>query len=178
MRLLELYKYTDKEKSEIIKSITVLVDTREKVNSHLTDWFDKQKIPYKSKALTNGDYSFYIPKNEALNIDRDLYFDKKIMVERKASLDEISGNFTQNRSRFEEEMATFSGKKYLIIENSNYSDIVNGNYKTKLSKKAFLASIHSFNNKYDLQVIFMPDASFTAMYIYGTFVYFLKNILR
>lgn len=178
MPLLAFYKYTDKEKTEIVKSLTIICDTREKKSKHITDWFDKQKIPYKSKALSNGDYSFFIPKNEKLNIDRDLYFDKEIMIERKASLDEISGNFTQNRTRFEEEMATFDGKKYLIIENSNYSDIANGNYKTKLSKKAFLASIHTFNHRYNLQIIFMPNSDYTAMYIYGTFVYFLKELLR
>lgn len=178
MRLLGLYKYTDKEKEEIVKSMTILTDSREQKNNHILDWFDKMKISHKKKALSNGDYSFYIPKNPELNIDRDLYFDKEIMVERKASLDEISGNFTQHRNRFEEEMATFSGKKYLIIEGANYSDIVHENYRTKFSRKAFLASIHTFNHRYGLEIIFMPTPELTAMYIYGIFMYYIKEILR
>ena len=178
MHLLEWYKYTDKEKEEIVKSLTILCDTREKVSDHITGWFDKMKINHKRKALSNGDYSFYIPKNPSLNIERDLYFDKEIMVERKASLDEISGNFTQHRNRFEEEMATFPGKKYLIIENANYSDIVHEHYRTKFSRKAFLASIHTFNHRYDLEIVFMPTPELTAMYIYGIFSYYLKEKLR
>ena len=85
----------------MVKSLVVLVDTREKSNNHITEWFSKKKIPYESKALSNGDYSFYIPKQPELNIDRSMLFDKETMIERKASLDELSGNLAQNRDRFE-----------------------------------------------------------------------------
>ena len=88
--------------------MVVLVDTREKSNSHIIEWLDKKKIPYKLKALSNGDYSFYVPANPNLNIDRDLFFDSHIMIERKGSLEELSSNFSQHRARFEEEMATYS----------------------------------------------------------------------
>ena len=80
--------------------------------------------------------------------DRDLFFDKEIMVERKGSLEELSSNFSQNRARFEEEMATYPGKKYLLIENANYQDIVTSKYDTKFSSKAYLASLHAFNHSY------------------------------
>lgn len=178
MRLLQLYKYTDKEIDQICKSIVVLVDTREQKNEHITKWFDKRKIAYKSKALTNGDYSFYIPADDALNINRDLYFDKQIAIERKHNLAEISGNFTQSRSRFEEEFSTFPGKLYLLIEKANYSDIVDQNYKTKLSTKAFLGSLHTFNHRYGAEVVFMPDNNYSGMWIYLTFVYYIKTLLH
>lgn len=172
------YKYTDKEKNELLKSLTILVDTREKVNSHITNYFFQKGIAFKSKALTNGDYSFYIPANPELNIDRDLYFDKDIMIERKHNLEEISGNITQNRARFEEELATYSGKKYLLIENANYEDIINHNYDTDISPKAFIATLHSYNHRYGLQVFFMPHEQFSPVYIYGTFTYYLKSMLK
>lgn len=158
--------------------MVVLCDTREKCNAHITGFFDKKKIPYKTKALSNGDYSFYIPANSELNIERDLYFDHEIMIERKASLDELSGNFTQHRARFEEEMATFPGKKYLMIENASYEDVVKGNYDTKFSNKAFLASLHAFNHRYNLQIMFMPNPNISGYYIYGIFTYYLKHLLR
>lgn len=113
-----------------------------------------------------------------MNIERDLYFDREIMIERKASLDELSGNLTQHRTRFEEEMATFFGKKYLMIENASYEDIVKGNYDTKFSSKAFLASLHAFNHRYDLQIMFMPDRDMSGYYIYGVFTYYLKHLLH
>lgn len=177
-QIFNLYKYTDKEIDEITNSMVILVDTREKENSHIIEWLDKKKIAHKSKALSNGDYSFYIPMNSELNIERDLYFDKQIMIERKSSLEELSGNLTTNRSRFEEEMATYLGKKYLLIENANYQDVVNNNYDTKFGNKAFLASLHSFDHRYDLQNIFMPDKSYSGLYMYGVFKYFLKNTIR
>lgn len=176
--ILNLYKYTDKEVDELVKSMVIITDSREKQNKHILDWFDKKKIPHETKALSNGDYSFYIPANEKFNIDRSLFFDHEIMLERKASLDELSGNFTQHRTRFEEEMATFPGKKYLLIENANYEDVVKGNYSTKFSNKAYLASLHAFNHRYDLQIMFMPNKEMSGYYIYGVFTYYLRNILR
>lgn len=176
--ILDLYKYTDKEKDQLIKSIGIWVDTREKNNKWVTDWFDKHKITYKSKALSNGDYSFYIPSNPELNIERTLDFSHKIMIERKANLDELSNNFTTSRSRFQEEMATFDGKKYLLIENSNFEDIINHNYDSKFSPKAYLASIQSFNHHYGLEIMYMPNKEFSAVWIYSIFVYYLRNIMR
>lgn len=176
--MLSHYRYTDKEKDELVKSLTIIVDSREKCNSHILEWFDKNNVRYITKALKNGDYSFFIPANEELNIDRELYFDRQIMVERKASLEEISGNITQSRARFEEELATFGGKKYLMIENANYQDIVQKAYKTDISPKAFLATLHTYNHRYGLELMFMPDLSYSGVYIYGTFTYYLKSLLR
>ena len=173
-----MYKYTDKEIDQLVKSIVILTDTREQKNQHIRDWFDKKNIPHKTKALSNGDYSFYVPANPDLNIDRDLFFDKEIMVERKGSLEELSSNFSQNRARFEEEMATYPGKKYLLIENANYQDIVTSKYDTKFSSKAYLASLHAFNHRYDLQMMFMPDPQYSGYFLYGVFTYFLRKNLR
>ena len=128
--------------------------------------------------MSNGDYSFYVPKNSAFNIERDLYFDNRIMIERKGSLEELSGNLTTNRARFEEELATFSGKKYLLIESANYHDIINGNYETKFNKSSYAAGIHTFDHRYDLRIIFVPQKEYTGYYIYGVLKYYLKNNLR
>ena len=100
------------------------------------------------------------------------------MVERKGSLEELSGNFSQQRARFEEEMATYPGVKYLLIENANYQDIITGKYDTKFSSKAYLASLHTFNHRYGLQMMFMPDSQYSGYFLYGVFTYFLKQILR
>ena len=128
--------------------------------------------------MTNGDYSFYVPPNSALNIDRCLDFSHEIMIERKANLDELAGNFTTSRARFQEEMATFDGKKYLLIENSQFQDIVTHKYDSKFSPKAYLASVHAFNHRYNLEIMFMPNREYSPIWIYGTFVYYLKNIMR
>ena len=71
--ILSLYKYTDKEIEQIVKSIVILTDTREQKNDHILSWLDKKGIAHKSKALSNGDYSFFVPANPLLNIERDLF---------------------------------------------------------------------------------------------------------
>ena len=62
----------------------ILVDTREKVSDHIISSFDKNGICYKKKALEYGDYSFALPKNEALSIPRDMYFNKKQVLKKLA----------------------------------------------------------------------------------------------
>jgi ERCC4-type nuclease len=163
---------------QLIESIIILIDSKEKVNNHLTEYFDKQNIKYKTKALDYGDYSFMIPKDESLSIPRDLYFDKKIMVERKANLEEISTNLTKERDRFEKELTLAPKEKIILIECANYSDVVLGNYDTQYNKKSFWASIHSFWHKYDIPIVFMPDNKFSGIFIWGYFQYYIKNYFK
>lgn len=54
IKVFNQYKYTDKEVEEIIKSMIVLIDTREKKMDHITGYFDKAKVVYKKKALPYG----------------------------------------------------------------------------------------------------------------------------
>lgn len=158
--------------------MVILVDTREKQNTHITESFEKNNISYKKKALDYGDYSFMIPKNEALSISRDMYFNHRICVERKASLEEISGNLTKERDRFEKELCLAPANKVLLIENANYSDVASGNYQTKYNKKSFLASLHSFWFKYNIPIMFMPDNKYSALFIKKYFEYYLKQYLK
>lgn len=175
---MELYKYTDKEKETILKSMVIIVDTREQVNDHIKTHFDTKSIKYVIKKLDYGDYSFYIPKNDDLGIIRDLYFDKKVTVERKHSLEELSGNLTNDRERFEKELKFYGGKMYLLIENANYHDIVVSNYKTQYKNLSYLAGLHSFSDRYDIPTIFIPKQEYSGVYIYNTLYYFLKNYLK
>ena len=176
--MLNKFKYTDKEIDELVKSIVVLVDTREKENQHILDYFDKKGIKYKKRALEYADYSFMIPENEALNIPRDLYFDKECVVERKGSLEELSTNLTKERDRLEKEFSLAPKTKVLLIENGSYVDVINGNYNSQYNKKSYWASLHSFHFKYNLPIMFMPDNKYSGVFIRGYFTYYLKDYLR
>lgn len=175
--MLKNYYYTDKEKETLIKSMTFLIDTREK-NLHIAEWFDKKGLKWKRKALSQGDYSFMIPQNIELNIPRDMYFDKEIIVERKSSLEELSTNLTKERDRFEKELTLAPQNKVLLIENASYEDIINGNYKSQYDKKSYWASLHSFWHKYHLPAVFMPDPEYSGVFIRGYFEYYLKSLLH
>lgn len=171
-------KYSDSEVADLIASMTVLVDTREQKNSHITDYFDKSGTKYKKKALKYGDYSFYVPANEKLNIPRDIYFDNDIIIERKGSLEELSGNLTKERDRLEKEFALAPNTKVLLIENCDYGDMLNHNYKTEYSSKAFWGSLHTMWHRYNIPVFFMPEKKNSGFFIRGYFTYFLKEYLR
>jgi len=175
---LELYKYTDKEKKEVLKSITVLVDTREQESNHILQYFKKKKIPYKIKKLNHGDYSFFIPKNDGLDIPRDIYFDNIIAIERKANLNEIIGNLTTKRAEFKHEFSTYAGKMYLLIEDTEYQDIIEGNFDSKMAPATLLSNLHALNHKYGLEIMYMSDNYYSPIYIYQTFKYYLNNMLR
>lgn len=157
--------------------MVIIVDTREQKNEHILSYFDKAGIKHVSRKLEYGDYSFYIPANEELDIPRDLYFDKEIIVERKGSLEEISGNFTTSRDRLEKEFTLAPERKVLLIE-GDYGKLVSGNYNTQYSNKAFWASIHVMWHRYDLPTFFMPDNRYSGCFIFGYFRYYLKEYLR
>lgn len=176
--MLSRYKFTEKEITELVNSMVILIDTREKKFEHITKYFDKVGIPYKIKSLKYGDYSFYIPQNEKLGILRDLYFDDEIIVERKNSLDEIAGNFTNGRDRFEKEMCLAPTSKVIVIENASYKDMCEGNYRSEYLSKSFWGTYHSFWHKYGVPIMFMPDNNQTGMFIRGFFTYYLKNIIH
>lgn len=178
--MIDKFKYTDKELKQLVDSIVILVDTREHEgkNTHITDWFDKKKIAWKKKALDKGDYSFYVPANEALGIPKDLYFDREAIVERKCGLNEISSNLTQSRDRFEHELSLAPKHKVLLIENADFGDIVEGNYDTSYNKQSFMASLFSFWHRYDCPVFFMPNKKYSGLFIKMYFTYYLKNYLR
>lgn len=55
------YKFSVEEIKKLTKSMVILVDSREKKNTHILDYFRKQKIAYQVEKLEYGDYSFMIP---------------------------------------------------------------------------------------------------------------------
>lgn len=172
--MLEMFKYSDKEIKDLLKSIVILIDSREQENSHITKYFDEKKIPYRVEKLGTADYSFLIPANSELGIPRDLYFTDKIKIERKASLEELSGNFTNDRLRIESEFIRNKGKCTLLIENADYSDIISHKYKTEYNPSSFIATLHSFSDRYNIPFIF---SKCSAQFIYYTFYYHLRNYL-
>ena len=169
--------YTKKEQEEIIKSMIILEDTREQTNKHIIDFFDKKKIAHKSKKLDFGDYSFYIPRNELLSINRDIFFDKDIVVERKNSLSEIAGNIGEQRTRFESELIRKKdAKMYLIIEDDNWSNLINGLYTADYRPNAFIGTLSAFEARYDIRIEFITK-SLMGWRIHQIFKYYLREKL-
>ena len=183
--MLGRYNYTKTEIATIISSLTILIDKREKACGLITKYFDAKKINYVSKSLAYADYSFFVPKNEKLGILRDVYFDKRICIEKKNGLMELIGNLCDDGgSRIESEFIRSMGAKiYLMIEGSSFDSVIAGNYeispgnKSKYLPQALLARIKTFEAKYNINVSFC-SANSSGSFIFHTFKYHLLNDLK
>jgi len=132
-----------------LEEITILADTREKKNQHILDYCQTQGMKVEHRKLNYGDYSIIV---------NDQDFSNCISVERKASLDELAGNFTRSRECFKKEfgrMIETGGNMIVVVENGSISDITNHKYISKFHPNAFNASIKSFENNFNTQFSFM-----------------------
>lgn len=174
-----IHSYTDKELKELLSSLTILVDTREQENGHVTAYFDKKKIPYVKKALNFADYSCMIPANPELGITRDMYFTDAVVIERKNSLTELSNNLSNDRDRFISELIRKGNAKLcLMIENTiGYSDILNHKYNTHYSEKSYLATLFSFQARFNINITFLPDKSLAGLFVFSMLHYHVRNYL-
>lgn len=199
MQLINNYYYTEKEIKAMLDSIIIIIDTRENDNKHIIDYFEKKKIAYETKKLETGDYSFAIPENAELNIDRKLYFSHSCAIERKATLEEISNNLTHERTAFENEMIRSTRLKqfYLLIETKTeieekqyfengikiiekkieelgrLEDILYKKYKTDFNEKSFFSSLISFIIRYNIKLM-QINKNNSGLLIY----YILRNYLK
>ena len=176
--MMDFYKYTDKEIDALLNSMVIVVDSREQKNAHLLQYWDSKKVPHAKLKLDYGDYTAMIPKNLELGIVRDLYFDNKVVIERKASLEELSSNLCQGRTAFENEfIRAGNAKVHLLIENALYEDIISHNYKTDYKPVSFIPSLHSFADRFNISITFMKNNKYSGYFIFMTFKYALRNYL-
>ena len=140
--------WTEAELAEELRQLTIIVDSKEKVYYHIQKYFQTNKIPYKVRNLETGDYTAMIGN---ISLEND------VVIERKANIDEVCGNFTADRLRFEKEFIrakAYGIHVYWIIENCTWSDIFLGNYKSKLSSKSLTGSILSWLARFPVTLIF------------------------
>ena len=161
--------WTDKELAEELKKLTIICDTREQ-DRHVSEWFQKNKVSSITRKLDTGDYSAQLG---------DLSMEREIVVERKRNLDEICGNSTVERERFEREFMrakAYGTKVVLIVENATWSDIFLGNYRSKTSSKSLLGSLLSWMVRFNITVTFCKPEE-TARIIHGLFLYYVRERL-
>ena len=136
----------------------------------MTKHFDKTKVPYITRKLDTGDYSAQLDGQT---------FERDVVVERKHNLDEICGNFTTERERFEREFIrakAYGTKVFLIIENATWTDVFLGNYRSKLQPKSLVASLLSWMARFNVTVLFCKPEE-TGKIVYGIFYYYARETL-
>lgn len=173
------YKFTVEQIKNLTKQMVVLVDFREKRNEHILSYFDKQGIAYRKERLDFADYSFLLPS--AATGQGDIYFHRDIVIERKSSLEELSGNLAQKRTQFEAEFMRAGNvgcKVYLMVEApGGYSDIISHKYRTEFKPAAFMASLKTWESRFGCNVQFISP-EYAGYYIAATFQYFAREALK
>lgn len=87
------------DKKQFLKKLTVLIDTREQENKHITSALDSRGVAYEVRKLDFGDYSFVYDGKD---------FSMACAVERKANVEELYGNIMHDRGRIEKEFYSAS----------------------------------------------------------------------
>ncbi len=142
----------------VLDSMTVLVDRREQDTLRARKRYKAFGVPYERATLDYGDYSYNaVLPNGQMIYDTSERICPACSVERKMGADELAQCFTHDRKRFvaEFQRAQENGAHVvLLVENTSWEDIYSGNYRSRMTEKAFVASLTAFLVRYDLQLIF------------------------
>lgn len=161
--------WTETELTQELKNLTIIADTREQ-QKHIIDYFGSKKVPVINRKLDVGDYSAQIG---------DMSLERDIAIERKNSLDELCGNLSGDRDRFEREFlrAKANGTKvFLIVENGSYEDIYLENYRSQLPAKSLMGSLMSWQVRFNITIIFCAPKN-TARIIHQILYYAAREQL-
>lgn len=160
------------------ENLVIIVDTREQKNDLILEYFNNKKIKYEVKKLDAGDYSVKLSDNPEMGILRDLFI--PVTIEKKNSIDELASSF-KDRTRFENEFIRAQGsatKMFLLVEDGlGYENIVKGNYRSQYEPKALLASLKTFESRYNISTSFI-DRKYSGNFIYHTLKYYLYEYLK
>lgn len=143
---------------EFIKrnDLIIMIDNQEKVNYHITNYLKKHGIKYDDKKhLKAGDYAF--------SLGGKAY---KVVIERKNSLNELSGNLStkEMRDRFYREFDKVkSCNIYLLIENDNMDNMMLGNYGTDYHKNSFTGNMLLLAQRYRIFTYFISKYMFAEL---------------
>ena len=152
--------YTEKSYKDLLSHMILLVDTRESSNKEITDWFDRNGVNWKQRALKTGDYGFMVESCPELGFPVDTYFSDEICIERKNSVSELAGNIanaTKDDDRIFKEFNRMINieKNYVLIENDSMEDIFKENYKTKLNPTSFLRTLLTWQCRNNMHIYFV-----------------------
>ena len=125
-----------------LDSMIILVDSAEQPTEEYRRRCESFGVPYERRNLDYADYTydFVLPSGARLH-EHDSLVKGKVVIERKMSLRELSGNLCQNWERFcrEFDRAKAAGASvYLLVEDASWMKIITCKYGTKFNSRAYL----------------------------------------
>ena len=135
-----------------LSTMTIICDSREHATAEAKKRWESFGVPYRIQGLRSGDYTaeFVLPNGETFSLENIC------VIERKMSIDEICGNFCQNRDRFIREFERIKeagAKAYIIVEWASWEAIYNHRYHSKMSPQALVASLTAWMARYNAHII-------------------------
>lgn len=154
------------EIEEILQSFRIIIDTREQNTARAKRRIKSLEVPTERAVLDYGDYTWNADIGGNPVYPASGRLSPLCVIERKMSLDELAGNFTRGRKRFEREFerAASSGAKiYLLVENASWEAIMMHRYRSKYHPNAFMASLTAWIVRYNMTPIFCGADSSGAL---------------
>lgn len=147
------------EITNCLESMIILVDSAEQPTEEYRKRCDSFGVPYIRTNLDYADYTynFLLPNGKWLH-DTESAVKGDVVIERKMSLRELSGNLCQNWDRFCREFDRAKERKasvYLLVEDGSWMKIIAGKYGTKFNSKAYLHRLLKLISVYNIKPIFV-----------------------
>lgn len=143
-----IHHYFGQELQEQLRRMVIIADTREQRGEHIEHYLQTNNVNLIKRKLDIGDYSAQLGDDS---------YERDFTIERKGSIDELAGNLSKDRDRFEREFLrakAYGTKVFLIIENGSWHDIIAHNYESQISADALLASLLSWQVRFNITIIF------------------------
>lgn len=145
------------EVKEILKSFRIIADTREQDTARARARYKSFGVPYERGVLDYGDYTYNLTLRDGPLWDISERIAPRMVVERKQNLDELAMCFTRSRDRFrrEFERAKQQGARVvLLVENASLDMLLSGQYRSRFTPQAFIASLVAWSFRYDFTPVF------------------------
>lgn len=140
-----------------IESMKIYVDSREQPTNEAMKRYQSFGCEWERKHLDYGDYTFSFSLPDGRLVYPDEPIKGAAVIERKMSLEELSGNLCQEYERFrrEFERAKENGAKvYLLVQDATWEKIINHRYQTRFNEKAYLHRLLGLCARYGAIPIF------------------------
>ena len=137
-----------------MKTLTCIIDNREQNTAKLRARIKKIELPIERGTLNVGDYTgkLFLLNGEQIMLPAS--------VERKYAIDELCMCYCQQRGRFEREFERAKEaniRLWLLVEGATWENIYAGKYRSKMHYKSLVASILSYQARYDCRIVFCKE---------------------
>lgn len=149
------------DQKAVLQTFSIIADSREQDTPKARRRYNSMGVPVERATLDYGDYTY----NAVLPNGMPIYNASErilpaVTIERKESLDELAQCFTRSRERFRREFqraAANNARIYLVVENANFENLVNGKYRSKFNANAFVGSVTAYMVRYNMGLLFCKE---------------------